>query len=138
MEFDKSRVYTALNADELKVGSKVIVADKLATLRREVEENHCPITLEAVLDEETAFRFRTDGIDSMLCYLVSESKEPRRMTNRELAKWLSQGNGQWMGSTNTVSTTYSYGIFDDREVPASIMIRGWDEAEWHDALIKED
>lgn len=27
MEFDKSRVYTALNADELKVGSQVIVGD---------------------------------------------------------------------------------------------------------------
>ena len=29
MEFDKSRVYTALNADELKVGSQVIVGDSV-------------------------------------------------------------------------------------------------------------
>ena len=29
MEFDKSKVYTALNADELEVGSMVIVADSL-------------------------------------------------------------------------------------------------------------
>ena len=28
MEYDKSKVYTALNADELKVGSKVISREK--------------------------------------------------------------------------------------------------------------
>lgn len=33
MDFDKSKVYTALNADELKLGSKVIVADDLKTLK---------------------------------------------------------------------------------------------------------
>ena len=37
MEFDKSRVYTIVNADELKVGSKVIVADSLGLLKRLVE-----------------------------------------------------------------------------------------------------
>jgi len=34
MEFDKSKVYTTLNADELKIGSKVIVADDLGTLKQ--------------------------------------------------------------------------------------------------------
>lgn len=29
MEFDKSRVYTAVNADELKIGSKCIFADTI-------------------------------------------------------------------------------------------------------------
>ena len=38
MEFDKSRVYTALNADELKVGSKVIVADSLQGLKDRVNK----------------------------------------------------------------------------------------------------
>ena len=36
MKFDKSRVYTALNADELPIGSKVIVADNLASLKKKV------------------------------------------------------------------------------------------------------
>ena len=34
MEFDKNRVYTALNADELKVGSTVIVANDLRSCGR--------------------------------------------------------------------------------------------------------
>ncbi len=33
MEFDKSKVYTAVNADELKVGSKCYFADNLADLK---------------------------------------------------------------------------------------------------------
>ena len=32
MEFDKSRVYTALNADELQIGSKCIFADTVKGL----------------------------------------------------------------------------------------------------------
>lgn len=36
MEFDKSKVYTALNADELKVGSKIIFADDLSSLQSRV------------------------------------------------------------------------------------------------------
>ena len=39
MEFDRSRVYTALNADEVKPGSKVFVADSLAALKLKVKEN---------------------------------------------------------------------------------------------------
>ena len=38
MEFDKSRVYTAINADELKVGSKVICASCLANLKEYVAD----------------------------------------------------------------------------------------------------
>lgn len=36
MEFDKSRVYTAVNADELKIGSKCIFADTLGALSAKV------------------------------------------------------------------------------------------------------
>lgn len=60
----------------------------------------------------------------------------RRMTNRELARWLAQGKGQWNAKgTNAVSTSYSYGI-DDKELPDNIMIRGWDEAEWREPVLR--
>ena len=39
MEFDESKVYTALNADKLKIGSEVIVADDLMHLKSFVENN---------------------------------------------------------------------------------------------------
>ena len=34
MEFDKTRVYTAVNADELPIGSKCIFADTVKALRK--------------------------------------------------------------------------------------------------------
>nr|DAM49601.1 MAG TPA: hypothetical protein [Caudoviricetes sp.] len=37
MKFDKSRVYTALNADELPIGSKCVFADTVKVLCEEVE-----------------------------------------------------------------------------------------------------
>ena len=46
MTFDKSRVYTALNAEELKEGSKIIGADNLADLRNQVERGADTLVLE--------------------------------------------------------------------------------------------
>lgn len=38
MGFDRSRVYTALNADELNEGDIVFVADNIVKLKEAVEE----------------------------------------------------------------------------------------------------
>ena len=78
MEFDKSRVYTALNADELKVGSIIIVADNIANLYDNVKVGNCIRTLKRVLPESVKDRFEiilltNDEFDSWnLAYLVSE------------------------------------------------------------------
>ena len=37
MEFDKSRVFSAVNADELPIGSKVILGNTLSELKEAVE-----------------------------------------------------------------------------------------------------
>lgn len=79
MEFQKERCYTAVNADQLKVGSKVIVADALAVLKAKVEEtdgNCCGKNvnqIESILNEEFCERFEVTGnIFYALCYLVAE------------------------------------------------------------------
>lgn len=72
MEFDKSRVYTPLNADELKVGSKVIVANDLKCLKDRVERN-CEITeLTGILEEDNTYRFCANYKECALAYLVEE------------------------------------------------------------------
>src|SRR5574344_1173193 len=43
MEFLTERCYTALNADELKPGSKVICANYLESLKTQVEANSYPL-----------------------------------------------------------------------------------------------
>ena len=75
MTFDKNKVYTALNADEVKVGSKGYFADSLEDLRAFVSEDDDPCTLFEVLGEEYGRRFDEGGNPWNLFYLVEEPEE---------------------------------------------------------------
>jgi len=78
MEFDKSKVFTALNADELKVGSKVICADNLYALKFSVDNELYITTLGEILPEDCMLRFRTkEGEDCALAYLVEPLEEKK-------------------------------------------------------------
>ena len=81
MKFDKNRVYTAINADELKIGSKVIVADYLESLRLQVEANSYPTYIKEltyIMGTSSTNRFKTnDNKTYNLCYLVSEPEEKK-------------------------------------------------------------
>lgn len=73
MEFAKNRVYTAVNADGLKVGSKVIVAQAFEVLKDAVKVNKDPVTLKDVLPPECIARFEaSDNVCYHLAYLVEE------------------------------------------------------------------
>ena len=76
MEFDKSRIYSAVNADELRAGDKVIVANTLVTLKRNVANNVKPLILLEVIDEDYDLRFEVNFNKGRyaLAYLV-ERKE---------------------------------------------------------------
>lgn len=77
MKFDKSRVYTALNADELKVGSKVIVADNITHLKWFVRDDIIH-TLEKIRGENCCYRFiANSGVEYALAYLVEEPEEKK-------------------------------------------------------------
>ena len=75
MEFDITRAYSALTADELKVGSKVIVADTLAVLKRKVEDESVRTTiLTSILPKTWENRFAVAaGRNYGLAYLVKEA-----------------------------------------------------------------
>lgn len=80
MEFDKSRVYTSVNADELKVGSKIIVADSLKDLQCRVEEeNWVADILESVYSslEKDRFKVKESQVGFNLAYLISEPEEKK-------------------------------------------------------------
>lgn len=81
MEFDKSKVYTALNADELKIGSKVIVADSLSRLKSRVEADYNIVLLEDIRSEEYDSRFYNGDAYFNLAYLVSEPEEKKLKWN---------------------------------------------------------
>ena len=83
MEFYKSRVYTAVNADELKVGGKCIFADDLRELRRLVSIEDTSQVLIAIKGESYKYRFEQAKADCMgdtlfaLAYLIEPPAKPK-------------------------------------------------------------
>lgn len=75
--FDISRVYTAVNAEELPVGSRCYFADDLAELKEMVlkNDNNDTDILNKILDENSKARF-SDRYDLwVLAYLVELPEE---------------------------------------------------------------
>lgn len=75
MLFDKSRVYTVVNAEELKPGDKVIVAVTIGGLEAMVSRCVEPVTLEKVMGKLDTCRFivsstKSGNISFPLAYLV--------------------------------------------------------------------
>ena len=80
MEFDKSKVYTALNADEVKVGSKGYFANNIANLKDKVELSNLSLfEVTEILDESDKFRFKSEVTGEVfnLFYLVEEPQEKK-------------------------------------------------------------
>jgi len=82
MEFDKSRVYTAVNADELKVGDKVICANDMGHLKHYVTSNGAVLELQSILDENNRSRFIA-GTGKVLFHLVYLVERKENCTNCE-------------------------------------------------------
>ena len=76
MKFDKSRVYSALNADELHAGDTVILADNIAALRRCVEGDKRSEKLREIVSEDWPGRFFSyDDCHYYWAYLVERAPE---------------------------------------------------------------
>lgn len=75
MEFDKSRCYSALNADELKAGDKVIVANSLYLLRQAMSNNDIK-TINAIQSDDNLDRFIVDDYSDAyaFAYLVERAE----------------------------------------------------------------
>ena len=104
MEFDKSRVYTALNADELKIGSKCIFADNLRELRRLVSIEDTSQVLIAIKGESYKYRFEQAKADCMgdtlfaLAYLIEPPAEQKYkpFSNMENTVEVVKKHGGWI------------------------------------------
>ena len=80
MEFDKSKVYTAVNANELQIGSKCIFADTIQDLKTRIKVE-CISTLVEIYEENEKERFvGSDGVveaSYSLAYLIEPPAEPK-------------------------------------------------------------
>lgn len=129
MEFDKSRIYTSVNAEDIKIGSRVVVADNLETLKQRLEEEDF-VTLLNIRGEEYSTRFVVPKYcPTALCYLVSEPEEKK-------LKWTDLKLGDKV--RNKVCPTVSFlitGYDSDPSKERHVYIRGaWrsneELAEW--------
>lgn len=96
-----------------------------------IKEHYCSMCVHQSCDMVVGTQF---------CKGFKEPRRKRRMTHRELAKWIAQGNGQAKNiySHTITSRGLMYDEGDDDE-PCSeyLVIRGWDETEWSEPLIEE-
>ena len=86
MEFDKSRVYTSVNADEVKAGSKGYFANNIYSLQQAVQHNgkECFGKVDCVKGTDTGFRFAADnGTCFSLFYFIEEQEEKKLRPYRD-------------------------------------------------------
>jgi len=114
MEFDRDRVYTAFEADELKTGSIVILANTPEELKRYVNEieyvtplEHHVYRLEIIQPPCNSARFSALNRSYNFAYLISEPEEKK-------LKWTDLKRGDGIRSKRT-GIEYTIVAFDKRE-----------------------
>ena len=105
MEFDKNRIYTAVNADELQIGSKCFFADAVGNLQDKVENNN-EVSMELALIKPTdrPSRFEAEnGNWYLLAYLIEPPAEPKYKPFESIDKAMEaiKKHGGWVKSKTT-------------------------------------
>ena len=106
MTFDKSKVYTALNADELKIGSKCIFADTIHDLRQRVQNENAKRyvdTLTNLYDDDSSERFANGYFTYIYAYLIKPPAEPKYKPFESIGKAIGaiKKHGGWIKSKTT-------------------------------------
>ncbi len=128
MEFDKSRVYTAVNADELKIGSRVVLCDSLLELKEavETEKKRTVQNLAIIHGEDMPFRFTGDKYHSghLLAYLVELPKEPEYRPFESVKKAMEaiKAHGRYVIKTNNMMSAFLVTEDDEDQEKSRIFI----------------
>lgn len=83
----------------------------------------------------------TDETFWQSCFRIPDPPKPRRATNRELARWLAQGNGEWKLERPVIKEDQcsSYFVYleeyEDYKLDCDILVRKWSDTEWHEPTV---
>ena len=76
------------------------------------------------------------------CAEIPEDLKPRRATNREISKWLAQGNGEVTEGREVersgpyCKTSLYYDSAKSNEICSEVVkIRKWDDTDWHEPTV---
>ena len=120
MEFDKSRVYTAVNADELKIGSKCIFADTICILREQVQRKNyedCIFLLRRIRGDDSTYRFDDGERWFSFVYLIEPPAEPKYKPFESVDKAMEaiKKHGGWVKDEGTGCTFLVLGYGKHKE-----------------------
>lgn len=93
------------------------------------KDNEYPATAEVCAITNRKFlRVITENADRRHC---AEIPEQKKVTNRELARWLAKGNGEVMWANNVLSNWNYSNDEENKVLDESLSVRKWDDTEWH-------
>ena len=106
MEFEKSRVYTAVNADELPIGSKCVFADTVKALRKKVQADDYVQYVQPFIrlhDNGYDVQFLADCYTYNYAYLIEPPTEPKYKPFESVEKAMEaiKKHGGWIKSKTT-------------------------------------
>ncbi len=119
MEFDKNKVYSTVNAEDLKVGSKCYFANNLDSLKF-LFKNDSPIEVLSYIENEThPYRFRKKGHSEQygLAYLIEPPKEKEYKAFSSIEKAVEEikKHSGWLKKIDTGSTFLLIGYKSEPE-----------------------
>lgn len=78
---------------------------------------------------------RVQGGEMTNRYPLHPGAEPRRATNRELARWIAEGKGEIL-IPHCVTQHVSYAVGQDNaECVSGQQVRKWSDTEWHEPTV---
>ena len=132
-QFDESKVINALHPERAEVGKKYWYSDSIMFLKEYIEQNNTvPTGILSHIDVNSSYVF-LGGSGSWEFIYPYEEPSKQRMTNRQLAEWLSKGNGQWKYKSDiemSICTEYMYYENKEDKRPKNIIIRPFGTDTW--------
>ena len=132
-KFEDKFVYRVY--DESLKGKRVFYSDSIPKLAKYVEANDERFVGIIVGTNNTTYSFHIkDKENYMFVYFdpdykfLADDDSKRLVTNRELAMWLSKGNGEICMSD--IKLTY-HQYENDNELVTDILVRKWCDDGWH-------
>jgi hypothetical protein len=126
---------------ELKEVTEPQIFDPPETMVVWRDDDEEPIIAEviAIFAESCNFQYRVVINDCSFyshCAFFPEKTTPRRATNRELARWLAQGKGEYTDPKAEFYNNFSSFSYEecnkDVEVYVNFKVRKWNDTEWHE------
>ena len=104
-----------------------------------INEDHEPIREKRLFSFDKRFHCPFTDEENLCwphCALLPDPPKPRMATNRELSRWLAQGNGECLGSQDDADTAWNYQMeSSNAPLREGAKVRKWEDTEWHDPTV---